>query len=190
MATLSWSSPLELAVVIAAVSLVFRPERPGGRLNHRTIAGRVCRLGHLGPFSSSGAAVAVVIGLLAEVAAWRRAEPGEIPVRCSWPPWAWCWRRWRAWPSMLDQRPPRNRSSHPAGFGDLWKVSPYGLKHQAWPVREIINRLWPVAGLAILASLYLTVRRSRRLPRIDADSSRTADFLQAQSAIPLRGADC
>ena len=167
MATLSWSSPLELAVVIAAVSLVFRPERPGGRLSFIGVLLAVFAASDTWSFLLSGAAVAVVIAILTGIAivCWWRASGNSGAARVA--------AMGLVLAAVAGLAVHKLTSGHlagdpliRAGFGDLWKISPYGLTHQAWPVREIFSRLWPVAGLAILASLYLTVRRSRRLPRV------------------------
>ena len=166
MATLSWSSPLELAVVIAAVSLVFRPERPGGRLSFIGVLLAVFAASDTWSFLLSGAAVAVVIAILTGIAivCWWRETSGARSAMVAGIGLAIAACIGLAVHQLTNARPAGDVLMR-AGFGEIWRLSPLGVNNLPYFARELRSDVLIVGGLAILAAVYVRLRvvTARRL---------------------------
>lgn len=157
MATFAWSTPLLMAAVIAGVSLIFRRERPWGRIAF--IAGALAglALGDSWAFILAAGCLAVVGALLAGLllsSAWRPIARRPLVINGAS-------LALLVLGTLLLQQATTGFAGDAlarAGFGDAWRHSPVGVHENAAFRSQMRKDLTGLTILAIASSVYVSIR--------------------------------
>lgn len=161
MATLAWSNPLGLALLIAVVSLLFRRDRPAGRLIFVAVVLAILATGDTWAYLLSAGCIGIVIAVMAAVALFARDKlaGGIRPLIASGAVLSGI-----AVISFAINRATSGGFQGDlltrAGFGSAWRHSLGGMGGVGGIIRHIRYELLLLIGFAVLAITYFRWRPS------------------------------
>ncbi|MCE9547595.1 MAG: hypothetical protein K8T25_19170 [Planctomycetia bacterium] len=157
LSTMAWSSPLALSLLLATVSLVFRPQRSTGRLIFVVVGLCILATADNWAFLLAAACTGTVVGILGMMwIAGRKRFPRAL--RC-----------FAGLTGALVISLALHRATSVqiggnvltrGGFGPVWQQSPMGLKTGTWLKQQLFEHALVLPAILLLASLYVAFKQT------------------------------